>query len=354
MNDRLIITLPVAPYSSMSVGRMITPILSESLSKSMNGKFVMSINLLSTYQNRESEGFNNLMKEYNINPDYYWCDRDHINELIEKVYYLINKGYITEKEKEIIFCDCEKVEIEKENIKTINLNDSLIESFNDKYYCKSCKKECNSVIKKVMVFNSRMVDKSNMIFYPDFINRDKITFDKTVGSNDIIISRKRNTGIIIEMNNNQYNLDIDFLWEIYLSLFKQSEKIVMCCNRQLFQLYMVGMLEKCFNPSSKTICLATPYLENSIKQDDLENRELSLKIFSLLVLKWAKKDNVFDESLLKFINSMNVNKKQMLYDILLEEININDNIKEDLRCVLTKKYNFQNVNTELKRRRRDV
>lgn len=354
MNDRLIITLPIAPYSSMSVGRMTTPILGESLSKSMNGKFVMSINLLSTYQNRESEGFYNLMKRYNINPDYYWCDRDHINELIRKVYYLINKGYITEKEKEIIFCNCGKVEIEKENIKTINLNDSLIEIFNDKYYCKSCKKECNCAIKKVMVFNSRMVDKSNMIFYPDFINRDKITFDNTVGSNDIIISRKRNTDIIIEMNNNQYNLDIDFLWEIYLSLFKQSEKIVMCCNRQLFQLYMVGMLDKCFNPSSNTVCLATPYLENSIKQNELENRELSLKIFSLLVLKWAKKDNIFDESLLKFINSMNVKKKQMLYDILLEEIDINNNTKEDLRTVLTKKYNFQKVNSELKRRRENV
>lgn len=205
-----------------------------------------------------------------------------------------------------------------------------------------------------MIFSSSKVKKTNMIFYPNFINNDKLTFDNTVGVNDIIISRNRNTGIIIEINNNKYNLDIDFLWEIYLSLFDNKEKIVMCCNRQLYQLYMVGMLEKCFNDSSNTICLATPYLEYSSKQDELLNRKLSLKIYSLLVLKWAKKDNIFDESLLKYINSMNVEKKQLLYDILLSEIEKEEDIVTELRKTLTKKYNFQNVSMELKRRRKNV
>ena len=159
-----------------------------------------------------------------------------------------------------------------------------------------------------------------MKFYPNFINKDKITFDNTVGVNDIIISRDRNTGIIIEINNNKYNLDVDFLWEIYLSLFDENEKIVMCCNRQLYQLYMVGMLEKCFKNNSNTVCLATPYLAHSNKQEELVNRKISLKIYSLLVLKWAKKDNVFDESLLKYINTMNVEKKQILYDIILSNV----------------------------------
>ena len=64
----------------------------------------------------------------------------------------------------------------------------------------------------------------------------------------------------------------------------ENEKVVMCCNRQLYQLYMVGMLEKCFKNNSNTICLATPYLEYSNKQDELLNRKISLKIYSLLVL----------------------------------------------------------------------
>lgn len=354
MKDRLIITLPVAPYSKMSVGKMTTPILGESLAKSMDCKFVMSINMLSTYQKRECDSFFNLMKEYDINPDLYWIDKNHTNELIEKVYNLISNGYIQETEKNILICNCGKVEINKEILNTINYDDSLITFFNNKYYCKCCGHECNLVNKKVMIFSSNKVDKTNMKFYPDFINKDKITFDNTVGVNDIIISRNRDTGIIIEMNNNKYNLDIDFLWGIYLSLFEENEKVVMCCNRQLYQLYMVGMLEKCFKNNSNTICLATPYLEYNDKQNELLNRKLSLKIYSLLVLKWAKKDNIFDESLLKYINSMNVEKKQLLYDIVLSKIDNEEYLGEDLRKVLTKKYNFQNASMELKRRRKNV
>lgn len=354
MNDRLIITLPVAPYSEMSVGRMSTPILGESLAKSMNCRFIMSVNVLSTYQNRECEGFFKLMREYDINPDLYWVDKDHIYELINKIYYLINNGFIEEKEKKILICDCGRVEINEDNLGTINYNDSLIEIIDNKYYCRYCHHECSVDNRLVLVFNSSKVDISNMRFYPNFINKDKLTFDNTISINDIIISRKRNTGIIIEINNNQYNLDIDFLWEIYLSLFDNKDKIVMCCNRQLYQLYMVGMLDKCFNSDTNTVCLATPYLEYSSRQDELLDRKLSLKIYSLLVLKWAKKDNVFDESLLKYINSMNVDKKQLLYEILLSEVSCSSCISDDLRYILTKKYNFQNANMELKRRRRNV
>lgn len=354
MNDRLIITLPVAPYSEMSVGKMSTPILGESLAKSMNCRFIMSVNVLSTYQNRECEGFFKLMREYDINPDLYWVDKDHIYVLINKIYYLINNGFIEEKEKKILICDCGRVEINEDNLGTINYNDSLIEIIDNKYYCRYCHHECSVDNRLVLVFNSSKVDISNMRFYPNFINKDKLTFDNTISINDIIISRKRNTGIIIEINNNQYNLDIDFLWEIYLSLFDNKDKIVMCCNRQLYQLYMVGMLDKCFNSDTNTVCLATPYLEYSSRQDELLDRKLSLKIYSLLVLKWAKKDNVFDESLLKYINSMNVDKKQLLYEILLSEVSCSSCISDDLRYILTKKYNFQNANMELKRRRRNV
>lgn len=349
MSDRLIITLPVNPYDKMSVGRMTTPILGESLGKSMNSRFIMSVNVLSSYEKRAFDGFYELMKKYNINPDGYWIDKEHIDELINKIYYLIEKGYISEKESEILRCDCGKVEVNKSNLNTMNMSDSLIEKVDDEYYCKSCKSKCNTSIERVLTFNSRLVDKSNMIFYPNFINKDKATFDNTVGNNDIVISRNRDTGIIIDYNNHNYNIDIDFLWEIYLSLFDAEEKIVMCCNRQLYQLYMVGMLEKCFNNTNKTVCLATPYLKKSAKEEELQNRILSLKMFSLLVMKWAKKDNTFEYSLLKYLNKMNVEKKQRLYNTIIEEIDGTGNISDDLKLVLTQKYNLQNSLERMKK-----
>ena len=102
------------------------------------------------------------------------------------------------------------------------------------------------------------------------------------------------------------------------------------------------MLENCFTKDSKTICLATPYLISNNCELELEDKIMSLKVFDLLVLKWAKKDNTFDVSLLNYINSMSVEKKQMLYDILIEEIETTSDISKDLEMVLKRKYNFQN------------
>ena len=354
MNDRIIISMPISPYDKMSVGKMTTPILGESISKSMNCKFIMAINVLNSYKNKSYSGFIKLMNNYNIKPNQYWIDNEHINKMINQIYILNEMGYICEKEKQIMRCSCGKVEISKENISTINLKDSLFQIKDDAYYCKFCKSKCVINNEKALVFNSKLVDKTNMKFYPDFINKDKTTFDKTVGNNDVIISRNRNTGIIINYKGHKYNLDIDFLWQNYLSLFKEKEKIVMCGNHQLYQLYMVGLLEKCFNKNNKTICLATPYLEQSKDEFVLNNRAMSLKVFSLLTLKWSKKENTFDKSLLNYINSMNVAKKQMLYDIITEKIDTTENICDDLKYVLKRKYNFQTANNELKRRRRNV
>lgn len=354
MNDRMIISLPISPYDKMSVGRMTTPILGESISKSMNCKFIMAINVLNSYKNKNYSGFINLMNNYNINPNQYWIDNQHVKEMMNQIYILNEMGYICEKEKKIVRCTCGKVEISKDNISTINLKDSLFGIKNDEYYCKFCKSKCVIGNEKVLVFDSKLVDKTNMKFYPDFINKDKTTFDKTVGNNDVVISRNRSTGIIINYKGHKYNLDIDFLWQNYLSLFKEKERIVMCGNHQLYQLYMVGMLEQCFNNNNNTIYLATPYLEQSKDEYALNNRAMSLKVFSLLVLKWAKKENTFDKSLLNYINSMNIDKKQMLYDIIIENIDTTEKIIDDLKYVLTKKYNFQNANKELKRRRRNV
>lgn len=142
MNDRLIITLPISPYDKMSVGKMTTPILGESLAKSMDCNFIMAINVLNSYKNKKYDSFIKLLNYYQINPNKYWIDNHYVKELINKIYLLNEMGYICEKEKEVMTCNCGKVEIDKENINTINMNDSLFEIKDEKYYCKFCNKQC--------------------------------------------------------------------------------------------------------------------------------------------------------------------------------------------------------------------
>ena len=142
-----------------------------------------------------------------------------------------------------------------------------------------------------MIFNPNFISQKDLMLYPNFINKDIKTFWETVGKNEIIVSRSRETGIKFSYHNETYNIDIDFLWQMYLSLFSSEEKVVICSNHQLYQLFMVSLLENCFRNNGKTICLATPYLnvENQL-ECSLEKRLLSTKLVALLSLKWAKKE----------------------------------------------------------------
>ena len=99
--ERLVITMPIAPYEKYSLGKMTTPILAETLSKIINAKFVLSVNLLDSYKIRFFNGYQNLLKSYNIIPDEFWIDQENVKILLEKLYYLIAQGYIDVKEKKI-------------------------------------------------------------------------------------------------------------------------------------------------------------------------------------------------------------------------------------------------------------
>lgn len=352
--ERLVITMPIAPYEKYSLGKMTTPILAETLSKIMNAKFILSVNLLDSYKTRFFDEYQNLLKSYGIIPDEFWIDKKNVKLLLERMYYLIDKGFISLKEKKILSCSCKKVEISEDNLSTINIKDSCFEFVNGKYYCKSCKSLCTFNYQKHLIFNPNIICSPRLLFYPNFINKDIKTFWETVGKNEIVISRNRETGIKINYNNEIYNIDIDFLWQMYLSLFNSEEKIVICSNHQLYQLFMVSLLENCFGNNGNTICLATPYLNIKHQLEcSLEKRLLSTKLVALLNLKWSRKENNLDEGLIRFINSMNVVKKQQLYDILTEQVSFGS-LEEDLHYILTKRLNIQNANQELKRRRRNV
>lgn len=353
--DKIIITMPIAPYKNFSVGKMTTPILAQTLAKKMNAKFILAVNLLDSYKERTIDEYKQLLESYQIKPDEYWIDEDNIELLLEKICYLIDAGYIYPKDESILTCNCKKVEISINNLDTINMEDSNFIIEDNKYYCKFCKQECTIKKNNVLVFNPNLIPNKDLNFYPEFINKDIKTFYNTVGTHEIVVSRERETEVSLTYKNKEYNLDIDFLWQVYLSLFNTKEKIVICSNHQLYQLFMVAMLEKCFNTKSKTICIATPYLNIPAKEieKELENRIISLKIFTLLNQKWAKKENSFDESLLKYINTMNVEKKQMLYDLIMRETTYST-LEETLKNILTKEINRQNLTKELKRSRKNV
>lgn len=353
--ERIVMTMPIAPYHNFSVGKLSTPILAKSLAIKLNAKYVLAVNCLDAYKTRGIMEYMDLLHMYDLDPDEYWIDSEHREELLQQIYYLIDNNYIYSSKRDILSCHCKRVEIPIQHLDSINMNDACFYRENGNYYCKYCHSICCVNEMDSLIFNPKLVTDCHFNFYPDFINKDIKTFHKNIFNNEMIISRERDTGISLDYHNNIYHIDIDFLWGVYLSLFSNKDKIVMCSNHQLYQLYLVTLLEKCFSNEGQTISLATPYFNLSDKnlEKELDGRILSLQLFSIFNQKWSKKENVFDEGLLKFINTMNVEKKEMLYRIVMEEVKDSDMLLS-LKKILREDFNLQNANKVLKRRRVNV
>ena len=82
--ERIVLTMPIAPYQKFSIGKMSTPILGEALAKKIDGEFHLAVNLLDSYKKREVEEYQKLLEMYQIIPYNYWIDNNHIDELVEK------------------------------------------------------------------------------------------------------------------------------------------------------------------------------------------------------------------------------------------------------------------------------
>ena len=89
--------------------------------------------------------------------------------LLNKIYELIDKQYIYEKEEKILSCNCKKVEIAETNLSTINMVDANFIKRDNEYYCKYCHQPCQIKTNKVIVFNPNLIKDKQYNFYPDFI-----------------------------------------------------------------------------------------------------------------------------------------------------------------------------------------
>ena len=349
---RAIITLPLSPIKAHELGRMTTPIVGNTLAEMLNANFYLSVNVLDSFKDRtiDLERYKAVIKNMDLNQATYWIDKEHQEELISLLNTLIEKGLIYEVATDIFRCPCGVVEIEEKNLGSTNPNKGYFKVINEEIYCTKCGEKCQKIRENVLVFDPRNLNIKPTIFKPDFLNKDIKTFDKNIKESYQVISRNRETGINIIYNEKKYNIDIDFLWSLYLNLFKEDEKIVMCGNHEIYQLYYACLLEKCFNPNANTIALATPYLTGLNKVSSEVNnldQELVNKLGILFNLKWQRKEKEYDKTIFAYVEKLSLAKKIKLYQILTSKIT-NVSFEEDLNLAL-RKFNMQNIVNEMKR-----
>lgn len=355
--NKAILTLPMMPVDGNNYGKFVTPIICETLSNIFDCNYYHCINILDSFNDRSTEidNYISLLKQNNIHYDKLWYDVENIPKLLNNIYTLIKNGYIFELESSIYRCDCGVVEIEKNKIDTCNPNNLKFNYINNNLVCKHCGTICKEYKEKVLAFVSKNITLQDINVLPGYLNKDIKTYEKTVLNSYTTISRNRNTGVSICYNGTRYNIDIDFLWGTYLNTFQEKEKIVVSGNRMLYQLFLVSVLEKCLSPKNNTILIGTPYITNI--KDILNNQnfiddEQLRKLFIIFNTKWAKKEIIYDESILKYLNKMSIEKRIQLYDIINRVIQNNTDFLSDTKTILKSQLNMQESVKKLKLERR--
>lgn len=353
--NKTILTLPMMPVDGNNFGKFVTPIVCETLSKIYNGTYYHCVNLLDSFNDRTLllDKYISSLNENNINYDKLWYDNTNIDLLLDNIQKLINNGYINELNSTIYRCDCGIVEIEENKISSCNQQNLKFEYKSGKMICKSCGGICKKNNEKILAFTPKKIKRQDIIFLPSYLNNDAKTYDRTIINSYTTISRIRDTGVKINYNGTYYNIDIDFLWATYLTLFDEKEKIVVSGNKMLYQLFLVGLLEKCLQPENKTILLGTPYLTNIkdiVNNPNFIQDKYFQKLAVIFNLKWNKKEKDYDQTILKYLKGLYYQKRIDLYNIATQESICIDNFVLNTDNILQKQMNMQECIKKLKRR----
>lgn len=346
--SRAILTLPMMPVDGTNYGKYVTPIVCETL-RNISGddtKYYHCINLLDSFNDRGLllPNYISSLEGNNIGYDALWYDKDNIDRLLENLDLLIKLGYIMEIDSEIFRCDCGIIEIEGNKINSCNPNNLKFHYSGSDIVCNYCGTKCKKYSEKILIFVPSKISGEDIMFLPGYLNKDKKTYNDTIINSYVTISRMRNTGIQLNYNGTKYNIDIDFLWSTYLSLFSEEEKIVVSGNKMMYQLFLVGLLEKCIKPDSKTILLGTPYLTNVktiINSSNFIQDDKFRKLAILFNLKWPKKEKDYDESILRYLRKIGENERNNLYDIVNKGVSEELDFYAQISAILNNNMNMQ-------------
>ncbi len=346
-NNTLVSTLPIKPQSQTNIGMLLAPTIMDFIGTVLNIKKVLGVNILNTYCNKnlEIENYIREINNSNISYDYLFLDKQQCDKLIEIVKKMYNKGLIKEKKKEIIRCDCGKIDMLSDSQ---NNNAKLYHSISGKLYCNSCNEECKTTIEDSLVFEIAE-ENDDISIIPGFYKKEISEFSKGFKGKNILISKYRDTGLYFNTPNRRFNIDIDFMWSNLFDFHSEENQIYIASNHQLFLMYLINYVSKIVS-NKKIIFIVTPYIDVNLKEAKKQYNLIELKEYKELLLlynlKWNNKDCKWSDSNFEYLKNISKTKIKNLYASMLyssrELLNDCSCLTKVLNDILVKNTNMQN------------
>ena len=349
MNKNILVTtLPIKPQKKINIGMCIAPFLMDLVSSNLECSSVFSVNLLHSYDFKENdlEKYINKVKSLGLRYDDIFIDKEWAEKLLFLIKQMIKENKIIEKKGSVIRCSCGKVDIIKNGIRDFDNAGDIYYKKDGKLICKCCNSECKEYYEDGLYLHLDEKVDDHLQIFPPFLANSTNHFSKQYKGIDYLISKKRNTGYAIKYNDKIYNIDVDFLWMNYVSLFKQDKQILIASNHQLFEMYLLNYINKIVS-NKDLYFIATPYIKNPTLlnlDDEFSNKDYVYPILCLIyTLKWKTNDVSWDKSIFKGIDRLSEREQLHLYKHIysnLKEINDNELI-DSINSIFNNKINFQ-------------
>ena len=340
----LTMSLPAKPREKTTIGMLLAPIIMDLLAAKTGSERMISLNTIHTYSSPEKfvSIYLNDIDKWNIEYDYFFEDKENSKLLLSVLETMIKEGIVYEKEEYIYTCDCGIVEFIKNGL--CYGNGKLYKNTNGKLTCNKCASQLTLKKKKVLVLKYK-ADGENVKVIPSFLEKEMNYFVNLFNNQEILISKDRKTGYSLIVNNNIYNIDVEFIWSQLYGINNQN-KIMIASNHQVYTMFIINLFNRYFKKSN-IIFVLTPYMNDLTKFENFEEKfnQLSLmkkKLYIIYSLNWKKKTCSWDYGLYKKIRKLDENKIKLLYDYVYSELQFDtlENLYNRLEIFFMKELNF--------------
>jgi len=336
-----IITIPIKPQTNPKTGLFLTPLFLETVSNLNEGKSVLMLNLLHSFKDYSIHKHNYIkaLEQANFKFDEISSDIEQLDKYKQIILSMYKQGLIKKTKRQVNKCHCGKVEI-ADDLMAYIANKKMINQNDNNMICSIC----NSQLKKIETTSLDLICKnvlnSKLDIFPRFLEKRIFSGYKDFNNTTLNISKIRDTGVSIDLDGENFNIDIDFLLYLTPQLFEDDEIILVCCNRHELHVLLTNYINDIFG-HKKLQFVEHPYIISKHPEDSydllMQNSDKNLIKASLLnsisfnnmnstwnegKFLYLKKNTEVLENILSFEQpkGMSLDEKLMNYCLVIDRI----------------------------------
>lgn len=305
--NKIITTMPIKPQSNIKTGLILSPLFLNILSNLLDSKSVLMLNLLHSFKDYtiHKQNFINELESNDLKFDKVDSDVNNINKYKKIIKDLYDLNILKREETINYKCECGKVDIKKDLLHEI-VNKKMIEFKDDEYICTSCLSPLHLIPTKSLVMECSKIMEYPINVFPKFIEGKAKRGLKTFDGSFLVVTKNRDTGVSVNLGEDTYNIDIDFLLYLTPQLFDEDDITMVCCNRHILHTLLTNYINSVYGHKKLTF-IEHPYII-STKPDDsylnllkCDNKDL-IKASLMTMISWNNNDCKWDEGKYKYLN----------------------------------------------------